>query len=435
MTDVQSADVIVAGSGLAGLTAAAFAARAGRSVILCERARGLGGRATTHTEGDFLFNQGPHALYSAGAGRPILEELGVRPSGNAPAASGGYAVDGGRKHALPGGFVSLLTTGLLRLPEKLELARTLGALARIDPTQVERMTLEAWLDERFRHTGVRNLIRALVRLTSYANAPEVMSAGAAVAQLQRGVTGGVLYLDGGWQSLVDGLRRVALEAGVRILSGTRVEAVEGEDAVRGVRLADGRLISASAVVLTGGPGDVSAAVREGRHLPLRRWEENCVPMHAACLDLGLSRLPQTHATFALGIDRPLYFSVHSAAAKLAPQGAAVIQVARYLAPRESTDPRETERELENLLDLVQPGWRAAVLRRRFLPHMTVAHHLPLASEGGTEGRAPVGVPGFSRLFVAGDWVGPHGLLADCSLASGRQAGEQAAASAALSKAA
>jgi hypothetical protein len=37
------------------------------------------------------------------------------------------------------------------------------------------------------------------------------------------------------------------------------------------------------------------------------------------------------------------------------------------------------------------------------------------------------VPGFSGLYMAGDWVGSHSLLSDASAASGRLAGELAVA--------
>jgi hypothetical protein len=37
------------------------------------------------------------------------------------------------------------------------------------------------------------------------------------------------------------------------------------------------------------------------------------------------------------------------------------------------------------------------------------------------------VAGREGLFLAGDWVGPVGLLADAALCTGRDAGERAAA--------
>lgn len=434
-SDSRSADVIVVGGGLAGLSAAAFAARAGKKVALFEKARELGGRGATQNEGGFFFNIGPHALYRGGTARPILAELGVAFSGRSPSVSGGFAIDGGRKHTLPGGLVSLITTSLLRLPAKLEVARLLGGLGRFDPEPQQRRTVNQWLAQVIRHEEVRQLVRALVRVATYTNAPDRLGAGTAIRQLQLAFGQGVLYLDGGWQTLIEGLRRVALDAGVQIRTGAKVEAVDDDTDARRVRIAGDDPWTAAAVVLTGGPAEASALVHGGAHLPLRRRAEEATPVRAACLDLGLSSLPRPRATFALGIDRPLYLSVHSAVAKLGPADSATIHVAKYLAPDEEVEARATEKELEGAMDLIQPGWRQIVRQRRFLPRMTVTHDLPTAAAGGLAGRAGVEVPGIAHLYVAGDWVGNEGLLADAALASGKRAGLLAAAASSLSAAA
>ena len=434
-TDGTSADVVVVGSGLAGLTAAATAARAGKSVALFERSRELGGRAATQNEGGFLFNVGPHALYRRGAATSILAELGVTYSGKPPGVSGGFAVDGGKRHTLPVGFVSLITTSLLRLPAKFELARLLNGLARLESESLQHLTVNEWLARSIRNEEVRSFLRAIVRLTTYVNDPDRLSAGFAVHQLQLAFGSGVIYLDGGWQTLVEGLRRVATQLGVRIQPQAKVESVEADDAVRGVRLTSGERFDANAVVLTGGPAEVSALVRQGNHLPLRRWVNEAIAVRAACLDVGLSQLPQERNTFALGIDRPLYLSVHSAYARLGDDGTATIHVAKHLPTNDETDTRMVERELEGLLDLIQPGWRPHVRQRRFLPRMTVTHYLPTAAGGGTQARPEVEVGGIANLFVAGDWVGPKGHLADAALASGKRAGQLASGARAMSAAA
>jgi len=416
----QPVDVAIVGGGLAGLAAAALLARGGRSVTLFERSPALGGRAATHNQGPFKFNQGPHALYRGGPAESVLQELGVQYRGAVPAVSGSYALDRGRRHALPGGFFSLVTTGLLNLPAKFEVARLLGTIGRIDPEPLQRVTVQDWLESRIRHAEVRRLVGALVRVSSYTNCPERMSAGAALLQIQAALTKLVKYLDGGWQVLVDGLQRVALAAGAQIAAGSRVTAVEHDGRVRGVHLADGTRHEAGAVIIAASPA-VTRDLVGGAVPRLASWAAEAVPVKAACLDIGLSRLPQPRARFALGIDRPYYFSVHSAIAQLGPAGTAMIHVAKYLNPSETQDAKEDERELEGVLDLMQPGWRKVLVERRFLPGMVVANAVVTAATGGTRGRPGSAVPEIENLFLAGDWVGPDGMLADASLASAKQA--------------
>jgi phytoene dehydrogenase-like protein len=108
-------------------------------------------------------------------------------------------------------------------------------------------------------------------------------------------------------------------------------------------------------------------------------------------------------------------------AKLGPDGGAVIHVAKYLNPATSTDAKTDEQELEQLLDLMQPGWRGVMVERRFLPHMTVYHALPTATMKGLAGRPEPTISGINNLYIAGDWVGAEGMLADASLASAKQA--------------
>jgi phytoene dehydrogenase-like protein len=413
--------VVVVGGGLAGLCAAAYLARAGRPVHVFEKAQEIGGRARTLRKNEYSFNQGPHALHRAGKGMEVLRELGIEPAGRSPSASGAYAVAGGVLHTLPVGLLSLLTTGLFRLPAKLEAARLLATIRRIDAEPLQATPLSEWLARSVKHGELRALIAALCRLATYAEDPERQSAGAALAQLQSALAANVLYLDGGWQVLVDALRQAALEAGARVSTGRRVASVEIEGrAVAGVRFEDGGRIPCAAVIIAAGPEAAADLVPGAAGEPLRAWAQSAVPVRAACLDVALSALPRPRGLFALGIDRPLYLSVHSASARLAPEGGHLVQLAKYLGA-EGSDPAADEAELEGLLDLVQPGWREAVVHRRFLPQMVVSNALVTAEGGGIAGRPGPALPGVSSLFVAGDWVGPDGMLADAALASARQA--------------
>jgi phytoene dehydrogenase-like protein len=302
----------------------------------------------------------------------------------------------------------------------LETARLLAGFGRIDPRPLARVTMREWIDTNIRHPEVRQLVEALVHVATYSNDPDQLSAGAAIVQVQGALGAGVLYLDGGWQTLVDGLHAAATAAGVRIGTSARAQAVERDAAGWRVQMADGTAIDSRAVIVAADPASASALLRGPHQATVGGWAEAAIPVRAACLDLALSRLPQPRAAFALGIDRPLYLSVHSAYAKLGPQDNAVIHVAKYLG-RAGSDPRADERELEGLLDLIQPGWRELVKQRRFLPDMLVANALPVAANGGTAGRPGPAVPGSDDLYVVGDWVGPDGMLADATLASAKQA--------------
>jgi phytoene dehydrogenase-like protein len=417
MAETRTGRVAVVGGGMAGLVAAVSLARAGRQVIVLEKAREAGGRARTQTEQGFEWNLGPHALYAEGAAARTLRALQIPFVGGKP-PSAGFVLDRDTKHTLPAGLVSLLTTRFFGLAGKLELGRILGSVGRIDARPLASVRTEDWLRREVANEDVRRFLAATFRLATYANSPD-QSAEVAIANLQSALAHGVLYLDHGWQTLVDGLRAAVAQAGARIETGARVAAVLHDDRVRAVRLANGGELPCDAVVLTGAPFDVAALV--GDVPALAAWAVEATPVRAACLDVGLARLPIPRATFALGVGEPYYASVHSTVATLHPAGGIVVHVAKYLPVGADSDARADERALEGVLDVLQPGWRNALVARRFLPDLIVSNALVTASRGGLAGRPGPAVPGVAGLYVAGDWVGREGLLADASVASAVEA--------------
>ncbi|HYM60707.1 MAG TPA: FAD-dependent oxidoreductase, partial [Thermoanaerobaculia bacterium] len=155
------------------------------------------------------------------------------------------------------------------------------------------------------------------------------------------------------------------------------------------------------------------------------------PVTLTCLDVALSSLPVPNMTFALGIDTPYYFSVHSKWAQLTPRGGALIHVAKYRRKPAALSDDEIdaavnaqhsaageEYELERLLDNLQPGWREVLVHRRFLTSMTVSN--ALVEPGLTRPAPTTPVAG---LYLAGDWVGSEGILADAALSSARAAAQ------------
>jgi phytoene dehydrogenase-like protein len=413
----SSADIIVVGAGLSGLAAATYAARSRGSATLFEKASQPGGRAISRQRDGFCLNRGAHALYYETEAGEVLRELGVAYHGKQPPPV--FALADGTLHLLPQSPLALLRTTLFDASAKLELVGVLARALRADLLELQKVSVSEWLQRHVRHPQVRALLLMLARVTTYTNAPELQSA-ALLVEMVRNVPN-VLYLDGGWQTLVHGLRQVAEAAGVRMVTSSRVVAVEHEERVRGVRLANGAFYPAQAVIVATDPTEASALVDGGEYPALSRWAREAVPSHVACLDVALRHLPEPHHLGALGIDRPLYLVVHSASANLAPEGGAVIHTIRYLEPGEQADAQTVEHELEALLDQLQPGWRREVVERQFLPHMHATNAIVQAHLGGLPGRPGPEVPGIGNLFVAGDWVGTAGQLTAAGLASARAA--------------
>ena len=418
----MSRNVVVVGGGIAGLAAAIYLARGGRTVTVFEKRRHLGGRAVTHLRHGFRFNLGPHAFFRAGHGAQVLRDLGIPIRGGSPRGAG-LILDGDERYRFPADFFALLLTGLLGTRAKLETAKLMFLFRRMKRFPEPGMPFRAWLDANTSSAEVRRLVVAIARLASYSAAPEELSAALTLQQLRLALRG-VIYIDEGWQKIVDGLHSAAVSSGVNFVTSSRIVALDHDGTrVRGVSLGGldddeeseespgraqqpfsteaGTKLPADTVVLAIDPISARSMLHEASWMPTELR-----PIVMSCLDVALSKLPDPKKTFALGIDTPLYYSVHSQWAQLTPKGGALIHVARYGGGEAA--------ELETLLDEMQPGWRAVLVHRRFLPSMIVSNAVPAA----TITRPPVHTP-IEGLFLAGDWVGGEGMLSDAALASAR----------------
>jgi phytoene dehydrogenase-like protein len=440
-------NVVVVGGGIAGLAASIYLARGGRTVTLFEKRRYLGGRGITHLRHGFRFNLGPHTVFRKGAGRTVYRELGIAIRGGRASAHG-VALLGSEQFRLPASPLALLFTSMLTLGGKLEAASLLWRIRSIDATPFASITIREWLDANVVDGRLRLVMEGLVRLSTFSS--DLGQSAASALDQMRLLLRGFVYIDEGWQKIVDALHSNAVTAGVNFITSSRVIAVKHDDQVRGIEIGGleaeqrdttleyirpdpapknvkGTPLPADAVLLAVDPTTARELVGDSEFS--NAWRD-LKPVTAACLDLAMSKLPQPKRTFVLPVDRPLYFGVHSAHAQLTPQGGAMVHVAKYqsnvaVADEDGYDDeivrlndttRSDEQELEGLLDEVQPGWREFVVHRRFLPSMRVSN--ALVTPGATRPSPATPVRG---LYLAGDWVAAEGSMADAALSSARAA--------------
>jgi phytoene dehydrogenase-like protein len=413
----------VVGGGLAGLAAATYAARCGARVVVFEATGRAGGRARTDHRDGVSFNQGPHALYERGQGMEVLHELGIDPPGGRPSVSG-RAVWCDNEGRLPFDFLSLATTRLLSPGARLAFARFHTRLGRLDARSFDSISVSDFLDGELgaERADLRALVEGIVRLSLYADAPELHSAGAAIDQLVL-ATSGVRYLHRGWGSLVSSLESAAHALGVTLHSGVSVErvvaSVDPGANMWAVVDGHGRRWPASSVICAGLGPEAAERLTGCESARLRNAAGPAV--RVACLDLVLAASPTV--TFALDLDNHAYYSVHAPVADLTTDGRALVSLARYRRPEEILD---AGRDRAILRAFARRMGVETTLAERYLHDMTVTHGMPLAGRGGLDGRPRVDALGRDGLLLAGDWVGPTGLLADAALASGREAGQLAA---------
>ncbi len=434
----KTKDVIVIGSGIAGLTAAIFLAREGQNVMVLEQSRTVGGRARTSVLDGFYLNQGPHALYLSGVGAKILKEIGIKYTGNPPPPSS-YLVKNDVLHPQIQGFSSILTTKLLKdLRSKIEAIRFFMLLRKMDFSKYQNITLDQWLVENIHSKDLAELIKTLCKIATYSRDSAVQSAGTALEQLQLAASAGVLYLDKGWQTLIDGLMKEAQKAKIDVVTNKRVNEIQqitGKETNRQtesiihnslwkVLLSDGNSIISSKVIIAASPNAVNDLLKNiNPQYVSNIFKKDIMPVRAACLDIALSKLPHPDKPVAFAIDEPLYLSVHSISADLVldKSRGELIHVMKYQNSFEISNPERNQLEMEHFLDIVQPGWREFVIKQRYLPNMIVYNLLVTAAQGGLKGRPSTKVNDTQGLYLVGDWIGQEGLLADASFASAKQA--------------
>ncbi|MDJ0752854.1 MAG: FAD-dependent oxidoreductase [Ardenticatenaceae bacterium] len=408
-------DTVIIGGGLAGLSAALLLQKQGQQVAVFEKSQHLGGRAHTRQKDGYYLNLGPHALYRGGAGMKVLNGLGIQPQGKTPGfGKSPTALTGSGLDHLPLTPGAFFRSKMLR-GRRLGYLQGLLKMVRHEPSaRLNQMTWRQWLDQNISDHRLRVLFETTSRLTTYANDPDRMSAGATLAQVKLALTSNVLYLDRGWGQLVSDLRQKAAAAGIPMMTQARATAIfkESTDGYK-IEFAREKAVFARHVVLAIPPAAAVDLLPASESLA--QVVDRLRPIQAACLTVGLRRLPNPDIQLGLGVGLSYYHVVHSKSARLAPAGHTLVHTAVYIAPDDHRSPEEHRAFMEQALDQLQPGWRQEAVLCDFLPRMTVTHALVEAARP----RPSIVIEDSPNVYVIGDWVDAEGMLADTSLASAR----------------
>ncbi|ODG90558.1 MULTISPECIES: FAD-dependent oxidoreductase [Bacillaceae] len=412
----QKWDVTVLGGGIAGLTASIYLAQAGKKVLLLDKASKLGGRGISNTIGDAYLNLGAHALYINCI--EILNEVGVTVSGRVPKLSGAFILGDQFSQMKIIEAFNLFLGNHLKWKEKMEFIRFYRHIRKMDLEEINHISLEEYLNRKITSRRVKNLILAFIRVSTFTSNSELISAGVAIGQLR---SAKVMYINEGWQSIVNDLIKKANQLGVTIQNSTVVSKITGTYPNINLILKNDTRINTSCLLSTINPIDFVKLIDEPISDSFLQKCNQTIPVKAACLDLVMNGLPNPKLNFALGVDQPWYFSNHSSVAKLSnKEGEIVVHLMKYLNSVNETDSEKDEVELESLLDLLQPGWRDYVISRRYLPKLIVSNDIkkPFHKLDNHLSNSDIGLEG---IYIAGDWVGETELLLNASLTSAKNA--------------
>jgi hypothetical protein len=338
----------------------------------------------------------------------VLESLGIKPTGGAPPMDRYKLLSGGELYDLPLGPAASTARSYLDARDMAQFDQLLARLAKVDAASLADMSIGQWLADHDLRPRVDSLARALFRLSTYVGDLDDLSADAAVAQQQAAARSGVIYVDDGWAQLVGALR-----SRVAVRSDVRVNGVSSDRNGAAVHTGVGTLTAGAVVLAAGSPNAVRSLLPDDPG-----WGALGEAVTAACLDVGVRRVPAPG--YVVGLDEPLYATTQSPPARQAPGDGAVVAAIRYGARNADEDRTQLQAHLRELgVD------EADVVVHRFLARMIVMSAMPRAETGGLRGRPSPTATGLGRVFLAGDWVGPTGLLADAALVSGRTAARAA----------
>ncbi|PSL02366.1 prolycopene isomerase [Haloactinopolyspora alba] len=330
MSERDDYDVIVVGSGLGGLSAAALLAHSGERVLVCEQGAGIGGVAHAFVRGDYTFDP---AIHGTGGGPIVgnfLEYLGVEDECRLVVAPHVYgaAFPDGLDVVVPNGWDQFTEANAAALDdaeaaEFREFVRVCRAVVdemswlpnRIDPRELDEVMAARPYFSRYRMATVKDVLddyvsgqraRALAgAVWPFIGSPPSRLAFSTYVKALDSHLEGPRYPLGSYQRMADAFANVVRSCGGAVLAETPVARIVVQDGrATGVRTEDGTQFSARVVISNADARHTMHDLVGDDQLPaafVKRLNRMTPTLSAvsvfAATDIDLNELDIAHETF------------------------------------------------------------------------------------------------------------------------------------------
>ncbi len=413
--------VIVIGGGYAGLSAAAILAHNGYSVLLLERSKQLGGRASFIERDGYTLEYGLHDNRfgpqgaAAAVFRRIDKELKFLQPGEPELWKEGAF------YPIPNSTGKILRSRLLSFGSRLRMSRYMLKLVLGKPARKYGESMED-LTSKLRSPEVLELLSVLSGIGIIAPDPRYASAGELAAFLKKALRSKmkVGYPKGGTRQIIEGLSEEVRENG-QIVTGSRVSRLMIKKGLITQVKTETNTYS-SDVVISAIPLPHLPDLFGGKDLPIKLVKKvrEMVPTAGITFDLGLKEEmsaqkgllvtaePLTMGQFTSNIDPDM-----------APEGR---QLLSWFYPlpqqwiRNSDKMHREEQRLRDLLDSMFPGIWDAVDWERVMHLPMVDGFLPRPGQTRAD-RPGFTVSSIDNFFMCGDCTSAEGTGGDTAFNS------------------